>query len=92
VELDLALVVYAEVPAEKLVQVARSAGGKLLANVRIFDVFADAEKLGAGKKSVALALSYRSPERTLTSEEVEKLQSRVVRKLEAATGGVIRAT
>ncbi|MDR1087895.1 MAG: phenylalanine--tRNA ligase subunit beta [Coriobacteriales bacterium] len=92
VTLDLALVVDGCVPAEKLVQVARSAGGALLADVRVFDVFVDADKLGAGRKSVALALSYRSPERTLTSEEVEKLHSRVVRKLEGATGGAVRST
>ncbi len=91
VELDIALVVDATFPAERLVQVARSAGGKLLEDVRIFDVFASAEKLGAGKKSVALSLTYRSDERTLTSEEVDKLHSKVVRKLEGATGGVMRS-
>lgn len=90
VELDVALVVSQDTPAEKLLQVARSAGGKLLASVRIFDVFADTDKLGAGKKSVALSLCYRSPERTLTSEEVGKLHDKLVRKLEGATGGVIR--
>lgn len=91
VELDIALVVAADYPAEKLLQITRSAGGNLLSEVRIFDVYTDDEKLGAGKKSVALALSYRSPERTLTSEEVEKLNDKVIRKLEGATGGVIRS-
>ena len=91
VDLDIAIVVDTDVAAEKLVQVARSAGGKLLSEVRIFDVFTSARKLGEGKKSVALALSYRSQERTLTLEEVEKLHSKVVRKLEGATGGVIRS-
>lgn len=90
VELDLALVVDASLAAEELLQVARAAGGKLLAEVRVFDVFVDAEKLGAGKKSIALAFAYRSPERTLTSEEVEKLHAKVVRKLEAASGGTQR--
>lgn len=91
VELDLAIVVDSGLPSEKLVQTATSAGGRLLSEVRIFDVFFDEEKLGIGKKSVALALSYRSSERTLTLEEVDKLHSKVVRKLEGATGGVIRS-
>ncbi|MCL2807350.1 MAG: phenylalanine--tRNA ligase subunit beta [Coriobacteriia bacterium] len=91
VELDLALVVDADLPAEQLLKVARSAGGKLLSEVRIFDVFADEAKLGAHKKSLALAFCYRSADRTLTSEEVDKLHSKVIRKLEAATGGVIRS-
>lgn len=91
VELDLAIVVDMATPAEKLLQVARSAGGKLLEEVRIFDVFVDEEKLGANKKSVALAFSYRSAERTLTSEEIEKLHGKVVQKLEGATGGEVRS-
>jgi len=91
VELDLALVVDADVTAETLLRVARSGGGALLSEVHIFDVFADANKLGEGKKSVALSFTYRSPDRTLTSEEVEKLHSRIVRKLEGATGGTVRS-
>jgi phenylalanyl-tRNA synthetase beta chain len=91
VELDVALVVDDVLPADELVLAARSAGGKLLAGVHIFDVFTSTEKLGEGKKSVALSLSYRSPERTLTLVEVEKLHGRVVRKLEHISGGTVRA-
>lgn len=37
-----------------------SAGGKLLAEVRLFDVYRDSERIGEGKKSMAYALTYRA--------------------------------
>ena len=90
VDLDLALVVDEEVPAEKLTQVITSAAGPLLDEVRLFDVYRDAQKIGAGKKSIALALSYRAPDRTLTLDEVEKLHQKVLNKVTSATGAQAR--
>ena len=86
VDLDLAIVVDQDIAVEKILQVITSAGGALLDDVRLFDVYQDEQKLGAGKKSVALALSYRAPDRTLTLEEVEKHHQKVVGKLANATG------
>jgi len=91
VELDLALVVDEAVTAQKLSQVLSSAGGNLLTGLRLFDVFRDEQKLGAGKKSLAFKLTYCSPERTLTLDEVEKLHSKVMSKAAAATGATVRA-
>jgi phenylalanyl-tRNA synthetase beta chain len=91
VELDLAIVLDEQITAERVQQIITSAAGQLLQSARLFDVFRDEDKLGAGKKSLALALSYRAADRTLTSDEVEKLHSKVVRKLTGATGGTIRA-
>jgi phenylalanyl-tRNA synthetase beta chain len=91
VELDLALVVDEGVAAERVGQVITSAGGALLDELRLFDVYRDAEKIGAGKKSLAFALTYRAPDRTLTLDEVEALHQKVIRKATAATGGEVRA-
>jgi phenylalanyl-tRNA synthetase beta chain len=90
VQLDIAIVVSEETGAEKVCQVIRSAAGSLLEDVRLFDVYRDAQKLGEGRKSLALALQYRAADRTLTSDEVEKLHDKVLRKLSAATGGELR--
>ena len=49
-----------------------SAGGKLLEGARLFDVYRDEERVGAGKKSMAYALTYRAADRTLTSDEVDE--------------------
>jgi phenylalanyl-tRNA synthetase beta chain len=90
VELDVAIVVDETVSAEKLVQVASSAAGKLLGDIAVFDVYIDADKIGAGKKSVALRITYRDLTRTLTLEEAEKAHAKVVKKVCGATKGTVR--
>jgi len=91
VDLDLALVVADEVTSEKVIQAISSAAGALLDEVRLFDVYRDARKLGEGRKSLAFALSYRASDRTLTLEEVEKLHQKVIGKVIGATGGELRS-
>jgi phenylalanyl-tRNA synthetase beta chain len=90
VSMDVAFVVDDDVTDERLVQCMRSAGGKLLADVRLFDVYRDEQRIGAGKKSMAYALHYRAVDRTLTSEEVDKAHARLVKKVCAATGAEVR--
>ena len=90
VDMDLAFVVDEDVTNERMVQCMTSAGGKLLADVRLFDVYRDEKRVGAGKKSMAYALTYRAADRTLTSEEVEKAQAKLVKKVCAATGAEVR--
>jgi phenylalanyl-tRNA synthetase beta chain len=89
VELDVALLVPEAVTAEKIEQATRSAGGKLLESVRIFDVYRG-QGVPEGKKSVAIALTYRAGDRTLTAEEVASTHERLVRKVTGAVGGELR--
>lgn len=91
IAIDQAFIVGDDVTAEKMSQVMTSAGGKLLESVRLFDVYRDDERVGAGKKSMAFTLTYRSPERTLTSEEVDKAHERLVKKTCGATGAEVRS-
>ncbi len=91
VEVDLALVVPEDVTSEKLVHCMTSAGGKLLSDVRLFDVYRDDATVGAGKKSMAYSLEFRAPDRTLTSEEVDGAMSKLVQKVCAATGAEVRS-
>lgn len=90
VELDIAVVVPEDVTAEKLEQTIRSAGGKLLESVRLFDVYRG-KGVPEGKKSLAVALVYRAPDRTLTAEEVDTAHSKLVRKVLGALGGELRS-
>lgn len=90
VSVDAAFVVAEDVTHEKMVQCMTSAGGKLLETVQLFDVYRDEQRVGAGKKSMAYALTYRAADRTLTSEEVEKAHARLVQKVSAATGAEVR--
>ena len=58
-------------------------------SVRLFDVYTG-EGIPVGKKSLAFALTYQSPERTLTSQEIEQAQSHVLEALGAKFGARLR--
>jgi phenylalanyl-tRNA synthetase beta chain len=90
VEQDLAVVVDSAVPAAQVVDCLRSAGGDLLENVAVFDLYEGAQ-VGAGKKSLALRVSFRAADRTLNEAEVSELRARIVKQLKQAVGGELRA-
>lgn len=90
VKMDIALVVDESITAERAEQAIRSAGGKLLDEVRLFDVYRGAG-IGTGKKSLAFSLAYRDPERTLTVEEAAGAHEKVVRKATGALGAELRS-
>lgn len=77
VERDLALVVPQNVPAANLIDVARHAGGELLESARVFDVYSG-KGIPEGSKSLAIALRFRAPERTLTESEIENVMSEII--------------
>jgi phenylalanyl-tRNA synthetase beta chain len=87
---DIALVVDQSIPASQVQAAILAAGGKLLAGVRLFDVY-QGEQIGAGKKSLAYALTFQAEDRTLTDQEVAKAQGRIVSKLEKELGARLRA-
>lgn len=91
VDVDLAIVVDEDMTCEMLTQRIQSAGGKLLRDVRLFDVYRDPVRVGEGKKSMAFALTYRADDHTLTSEEVDKAHQRLVTKVMKSTGGEVRS-
>ena len=91
VSVDLAIVVDEDVTAETVEQRIQSAGGTLLADVRLFDVFRDKQRVGEGKKSLAFSLTYRAADHTLTSDEVEKAHDRLVKKVMRAVNGEVRS-
>jgi len=88
--LDLSVALPEDVPAATVLATVREACGGLLDDVRVFDVYRG-EQLGEGRKSLALALSFRAPDRTLTDEDVAPLRNRVVEALREALGGELRA-
>lgn len=90
VAMDVAFVVDEDVTCERLTQCMTSAAGKMLESATLFDVYRDEQRVGAGKKSMAFKLVYRVPDRTLTSEEVEKTHAKMVKKVASATGAEVR--
>ena len=61
-------------------KVIASAGGKILKNIKLFDVYRGPQ-VGENKKSVAFALTYRHDDRTLTDEEVNQLHGEILNAL-----------
>ena len=57
------------VPAAAVQRTLVASAGDLLESARLFDVYTDAERLGPGVRSLAYALCFRAPDRTLTVDE-----------------------
>ncbi|MFC7531201.1 phenylalanine--tRNA ligase subunit beta [Actinoplanes sp. GCM10030250] len=66
--IDVALVLDAAVPAAEVQAALTEGAGSLLESVSLFDVY-ESPQLGEGKRSLAYKLTFRAPDRTLTSEE-----------------------
>ena len=86
---DLAIVVDEAVTAAQVEDVLRKAGGALLREVRLFDVFRG-EQLGAGRKSLAYTLTYQADDRTLGDKDIEKPRAKLLRAIEGQLGGSLR--
>ncbi len=90
---DFAFVVDAGVPAAQIVQAAKGAERKLIADVSVFDVFEGeraAAQLGEGKKSVAIEVTLQPREKTLTEEDISAISEKIVEKVARATGATLR--
>jgi phenylalanyl-tRNA synthetase beta chain len=88
--LDVALLVPAEVPAWDVETALRAGAGELLESIRLFDLYADEARLGAGRRSLAYALRFRAPDRTLTVEEATAARDAAVEEVTRRTGATLR--
>jgi phenylalanyl-tRNA synthetase beta chain len=86
---DIALVVDADVKAGELKSVIKEAGGKLLKEVSVFDLY-EGEHMEPGKKSLAFSLKYFDPAKTLTDEEVVKVHDGVLAAVKEKAGAELR--
>lgn len=86
---DVALIVGDDVSAQSVVDAVRAGAGALLEDVRIFDVYTGPQ-IGDGRKSLALALRFRAPDRTLTEEEASAARDAAVALAEERVGAVQR--
>ncbi len=97
---DIAVVVSDDVPAARVLDVIRGAGGALLRDAEVFDVYRGAQ-VGGGRdlprpgassslRSLAVRLEFRAPDRTLTDEEVAERRAKIVAALREQVGGELR--
>jgi phenylalanyl-tRNA synthetase beta chain len=90
VKQDLAFVIDLTVPAADLFAAVREAAGPELREVRFLSDFRE-PPIPAGKKSLAFRVEFRSPERTLTDEDVAPIRERIVEALAERFGAELRA-
>ena len=86
---DIAVILDESVPASTVEALIRQTGGKVLTNVKLFDVYRD-EKIGAGKKSLAYSLTYQS-DKTLTDAEAAAIRKKIVKRLEHEVDAKLRS-
>ncbi|CUR62042.1 Phenylalanyl-tRNA synthetase beta chain [metagenome] len=87
---DVALVVDASVPAADVEAALREGAGALLESIRLFDVYTG-EQVGEGRKSLAYALRFRAPDRTLKEGEAAAARDAAVACAAERTGAVQRS-
>ncbi|HNP71199.1 MAG TPA: phenylalanine--tRNA ligase subunit beta [Kouleothrix sp.] len=87
---DLAVIVAAEVPADQVAAAIRKYAGPDLEALELFDVY-EGQQVGAGKRSLAYRLAFRSAARTLSDADVNKVRAKIVRGLEFDLKATIRA-
>jgi phenylalanyl-tRNA synthetase beta chain len=78
----------AEIPSKSVNDIIE--GSSLVARVTLFDAYAG-EQVPRGKKSLAFRIVYQSPSRTLTDEEVNEEQQRILDRLHRELGATLRA-
>ena len=89
---DIAMIVPENLTHEKIAATIAGANEPLLASVELFDVFSgeQAKNFGAGKKSMAYALTYRDKTRTLTNEEITVVHAKIRERLQRELGVELR--
>ena len=86
---DLAVIVDKHITYDQMARTVKKTQLQKLTNVQLFDVF-ESEKLGTGKKSLAISFSFLDDEKTLTDVETDAMMKKLVQNLENELGAVIR--
>ena len=78
---DLAVLVPREVKVVEVLNLINTAGGPLVRDVDLFDIY-EGEAIPEGKKNLAFHIIYQAPDRTLRKEEIDVLQEKIIETLE----------
>ena len=87
---DIAFIVPLKMTNEEIETEIKRAGGRLLTNIEVFDVYTG-ENVGNNEKSIAYNLTFQSPERTLTDEEVMNAFNNIIEKVETKLNVKLRS-
>jgi phenylalanyl-tRNA synthetase beta chain len=86
---DIAIVVTEEITAGQVEEIIRNKGGKLIEEVKLFDIYKGSQ-IQEGYKSMAYSIVYRSDEKTLSEEDITKVHNKIVNSLMNQVGAALR--
>ena len=86
---DLAIIVNKAMPFEAIEKATNTARVNKLKKIRLFDIF-ESEKIGTGKKSMAISFTFLDEEKTLTDKEIDGMMNKIIAAYEKELGAEIR--
>ena len=89
-ERDFAFIVDRKIKAQDLISVISSIDKNLISNIKVFDVY-EGENIPENQKSVAISVTIQSLEKTLTDNDLEKINNLIIETVENKTGAKIRS-
>ena len=89
IEKDLAFVLDKNITSQEVITIIKRAGGKLLTNIDVFDVYVG-QNIDSDKKSIAYSLKFEDPNRTLTEEEVMTIFNKIINEVESKLNAKVR--
>ena len=78
---DIAVLVPQFVKVEEVLYKIKNAGGKIIYDIDLFDIY-EGEELPEGKKNLAFHIIYQAKDKTLSSEEIDEIQKKIIKTLE----------
>ena len=85
----MAFIFKKDVLSSEVIDVIRKAGGRLLTEVKLFDVYTG-ENVASDERSLAYSLTFSAADRTLSEEEVMKVFENIINKVEEKFGAKLR--
>jgi len=87
---DISFIIDKNINLNNYYEIVRDFAENLIEEVKLIDEFENEEKFGKDKKSYTFRIVYRSPERTLTSEEINKIQDKIREKTKQDLNAILR--
>ena len=85
----MAFVLDKNITSQEVITIIKRAGGKLLTNIDVFDVYVG-QNIDSDKKSIAYSLKFEDPNRTLTEEEVMTIFNKIINEVESKLNAKVR--
>ena len=79
---DMSFIINKDITSEEVMKEIKKAGGKLLTNIEVFDLY-EGENIGEDNKSIAYSLTFEDSTRTLTDEEVMEVFNNIIKSVES---------